>query len=159
VGPKRNARFFTARSLSMSEQETNTATIERAIEAPNRRDFGSIGELMQPDLGRHDLYGGPHGGLGDLAGPSGDVDGTQLLLQAMPDVHVEIKQMFASGNQVAAHLVMTGTHQGELYGTPGTGKRVELDDMHIYRLVDGRIAETWQVDDVWGWLRQIGAVE
>jgi steroid delta-isomerase-like uncharacterized protein len=145
--------------MTMSEQETNVATIKRAIEALNQRDFGVIGELIQPDLQSHDLNGGPNGGLRDLAGPGADVKAMQLLLQAMPDVQVEIKQIFASGDRVAAHLVMAGTHQGELYGTPGTGKRVELNDMHIYRLADGKIAETWQVDDVWGWLRQMGAVK
>lgn len=143
----------------MSEHETNTATIERAIEALNRRDFGAIAELTHPDLQSHDLNGGPTGGLLDLAGTSEVANSVQFLLQAVPDVQVEIKQIFASGDRVAAHLVMTGTHQGELYRTQGTGKPVEINDMHIYRVVDGKIAESWQVDDVWGLLRQVGAIE
>jgi predicted ester cyclase len=143
----------------MSEQETNIAAIKRAIEALNRRDFGVIGELAQPDPQGHDLNGSPDGGLRYISEAGRDVDPLQGLLQAVPDVQVEVRQIFACGDRVAAHLVMTGTHQGELFGIPGTGKRVEINDFHFYRLVDGKIAETWQVDDIWGLMRQIGAAK
>ncbi|MBI4311991.1 MAG: ester cyclase [Chloroflexi bacterium] len=137
----------------MTDRETNIATIKRAIEAVNQRDFGSLRETIRPEFQRHDLYGG----LPEVSGQSGAVDLIQLLLQAMPDLHIELKQLFATDERAAAHFTVTGTHQGELFDVPGSGKRVQFNGINLYRLIDGKLAETWQLADVWGLMRQVGA--
>ncbi|MBI4294757.1 MAG: ester cyclase [Chloroflexi bacterium] len=71
-------------------------------------------------------------------------------------MHIEIKQIFATDDRVAVHQFITGTHQGELLGVPGAGKRLEVNQVSLYRVVGGKIAETWQLLDVWGLMRQLG---
>jgi len=51
---------------------------------------------------------------------------------------------------------MTGTHEGEYFGIPGTGRRVTYVSHEIYRVEDDLIAEEWICSDTAGLLRQLG---
>ena len=52
----------------------------------------------------------------------------------------------------------SGTHIGEVNGVPPTGKPIRVDAISVHRMVDGKIAETWEVWDTLGFLQQIGVV-
>ena len=52
----------------------------------------------------------------------------------------------------------SGTHVGDLMGIAPTGRSIEVDAISIHRMESGRIAETWQVWDTLGFLRQLGVV-
>ena len=52
----------------------------------------------------------------------------------------------------------SATHAGEFNGIPATGKQAGWTEIHIYRLVDGKIAELWSEIDLLGLLMQLGAV-
>jgi steroid delta-isomerase-like uncharacterized protein len=43
-------------------------------------------------------------------------------ITAFPDLHLEVGEPMASGNQVAQEWTATGTNDGELMGMPATGK-------------------------------------
>jgi predicted ester cyclase len=43
-------------------------------------------------------------------------------------------------------------------GLSPTGNSVTYDEIFIFRFVDGRIAETWGVVDVFSQMRQLGAI-
>ncbi len=77
-------------------------------------------------------------------------------LEGMPDFHTEIQDLFAEGDKVAARVLMTGTHTGNFYGIPATGKRVEFSGMYIVRISNGRIVEHWGEEDSLGLLKQLG---
>jgi predicted ester cyclase len=47
-------------------------------------------------------------------------------------------------------------HGGEFEGLPPTGKEIALDAFTVFRLVDGRIAEEWEIIDELGMMQQIG---
>jgi predicted ester cyclase len=51
-----------------------------------------------------------------------------------------------------------GTHKGPFQGVAPTGKRVEWAGINVYRVADGKIRETWQLADMLGLMRQLGAV-
>ena len=80
------------------------------------------------------------------------------MLVSFPDFRAELKQQIVEGDRVATHWVFRGTHLGDLYGIPGTGKPVEFQNLSISRVVDGRIVS---YNSEVGWLtvlRQIGAL-
>ena len=52
----------------------------------------------------------------------------------------------------------SATHTGEFNGIPATGKQVGWTEIHIYRLIDGKITELWSEIDLLGLLMQLGAV-
>ncbi|MBI2854784.1 MAG: ester cyclase [Chloroflexi bacterium] len=134
--------------------EQNVAIVRRMVDAVNARDFVALRDGAHAEFKRHDLAGA----LPEVSGATGPADLIQLLLRAVPDMRIDIKQIFATEDRVALHMASTGTHQGELFGVPGTGKRVEVNAVNLYRIKDGKIAETWQLLDVWGLMRQLGKV-
>lgn len=138
----------------MVDQHRNMAVVGTMINAVNQRDMSALQELIRPDFQRHDLAGA----LPDVAGAEAAGDLIQLVLRAVPDMHIDVRRLIADQEYVTAHIVITGTHQGELFGVDGTGQRVEFHGINIYRMEDAKLAETWQLADVWGLLQQIGSV-
>ena len=43
-------------------------------------------------------------------------------------------------------------------GLPPTGRSVAYNEIFVFRVADGRIAETWGVVDVLSQMRQLGAI-
>lgn len=80
------------------------------------------------------------------------------LHHAFPDLHVTIEDLIEEDDKVVARNTVTGTHQGEYMGLPGTGKSITYNEIFIVRFEDGRIAETWGVVDVLAQMRQLGLV-
>ena len=53
-------------------------------------------------------------------------------------------------------FVWTGTHNGEFFGVPASGRKVSVWGMVIDRLEDGRIKDSRILMDAFGLMRQIG---
>ena len=77
---------------------------------------------------------------------------------AFPDVRLTIEDQVAVGDKVVARFTVKGTHEGDLKGIAPTGKQVAFDVISITRIVNGKIAEEWEVGDEAGMLRQLGAI-
>lgn len=74
---------------------------------------------------------------------------------AFPDFHVTMHAVFAEGDKVVTRWTATGTQEGELLGIPASGRQVMFDGITIYRLADGKVAETWWAYDALGVVQQI----
>jgi steroid delta-isomerase-like uncharacterized protein len=81
-----------------------------------------------------------------------------VLLEAFPDLHLTVEDIIAEGDKVVVRNTVTGTHRGEYMGLPPTGKSVTYNEIFIFRIVDGRIAETWGVVDVLSQMKQLGVI-
>jgi len=75
---------------------------------------------------------------------------------AFPDCHYEVEQMIAGGDDVAVRLRLSGTHQGDYLGKPGSGRRFEYRLCRFDRLRDAKIVHTWAYFDSGHLLRQLG---
>jgi steroid delta-isomerase-like uncharacterized protein len=78
-----------------------------------------------------------------------------MLRSAFPDLRGEVVEQFVDGDRVATRKTFHGTHRGELFGKPGSGKRVAIRVMDIVRIRDGQIVEHWNVVDVAGLMGQL----
>jgi len=74
-----------------------------------------------------------------------------------PDLHVSVDAIFAEGDKVVIRWTSTGTQQGELMGIPASGRQVEYTGITIYRVADGKVAESWWAYDAMGLVQQITA--
>jgi steroid delta-isomerase-like uncharacterized protein len=81
-----------------------------------------------------------------------------MLLRIYPDIHLTVEDLLAEGDKVVGRTTVTGTHQGEFMGVPPTGKSVTYNEMFMFRIVAGRVVETWGVVDVYAQMKQIGVV-
>lgn len=79
-------------------------------------------------------------------------------LNAYPDFRLSIDDFVAEGDRVAARWSMSGTHEGDFFGIPPTGKKVSQSGTTFYRLEKGRIAEIWFLADMMGLMQQLGVV-
>ena len=134
----------------MSTTETNKALIRAFIETWNSRDFDRFDSLMGPDAVLH-VAGG------DV--PC-DATGTRAIAEewttAFPDWRFSLLGVVAEGDRVVAHMPYSGTHEGAIVGVEPTGRSCTVDEMVIFRIADGRIAEAWEVFDEAGMWRQLG---
>jgi predicted ester cyclase len=77
--------------------------------------------------------------------------------KSFPDVEMEIVELVAEGERVAGRFRCSATNLGEWRGGPPTGRRFEgVDEVYFFRVVDGRIAEAWGLEDTEDRMRQLG---
>lgn len=97
-----------------------------------------------------------------LPGPVTGRDGVKASAQgyrsAFPDLAMTVDQSIGEGDLVATRWTARGTHEGELFGIPATGKEGTVTGITIDRFEDGLIAESWTNWDTLGLLQQLGAV-
>ncbi|MCJ7534916.1 MAG: ester cyclase, partial [Anaerolineales bacterium] len=62
-------------------------------------------------------------------------------------------------DKVWVSLAYTGTHTGEMFGITPTGNKITTTAVDIYRIVNGKLAEYWNVTDKLGLLKPQGVVE
>ena len=133
-----------------STTEQNKHVIRGFVAAWNDRDFDAFDRLMGE---------GAILAVGGVEVPC-DPGGTRAIAEegttAFPDWRFELRALIADGALVAAHMPYEGTFERPLYGVPPTGKFAHVDEMVIFRVVDGKIVGAWEVYDEAGMWRQLG---
>lgn len=130
--------------------EENKNIVRRYQECYNSNNLDGLDEVMAFDVLMPKIMPNMPSGL------EGAKAVHQKTLIGMPDFHTEIQDLIAEGDKAVARVIMTGTHTGDFYGIPATGKRVEFTGMFIARIADGKIVEHWGEEDSYGLLLQLG---
>jgi predicted ester cyclase len=77
--------------------------------------------------------------------------------ESFPDVQMEIVDLIAEGEKVVGRFRCSATHLGPWRGHDPTGRRFErVDEVYIFRVVNGRITEAWGIEDSRSRDRQLG---
>jgi predicted ester cyclase len=82
------------------------------------------------------------------------------VMRAVPDSKWTTLRLIEEGDLVVCHNMWSGTYGGTVFrGIPApAGKQFSVEHLHIYRIVDGQVAEHWVVRDDLGMILQIGAI-
>ena len=137
----------------MSDAVSHTALVRRFVdEVLNGRDYVAADELFADDFVLH-LPGMP-----PVEGREAFKQSLQGLHRAFPDLRFTILELFGDGDRVAGRWTIEGTHEGELWGIPATGRRARWTATDIFRIENGRIAENTPEEDILGLMRQLGVV-
>ncbi len=131
--------------------EKNKAIVRRWYEKMwNKGNLELIDELIASDVTGHS--------------PIQNVDGVEaskryvtMSRAAFPDLHFTIEEMIAEGDKVVAVRTLAGTHRGEYLGVAPTGNHVNITGINVFRIADGRIAETSTFVDTLDLMEQLGA--
>lgn len=115
-------------------------------------DLSDLEEFIAADFVSHSM---PPGIPSDVAGIRHWV---ALFQSAFPDMASQVDQIVAEGDKVAVRFSGTGTHQGEFFGIPPTGRSFKSTGINIFRIENGQIIEHWNNADDLGVLRQLGIV-
>ncbi len=78
------------------------------------------------------------------------------LRTAFPDLHYTIEDVIVGKDAVAVRATMTGTHRGDFFGVPPTGRAVKVSQMTIERFRDGRIVAHHRLTDDLSLMKQLG---
>jgi steroid delta-isomerase-like uncharacterized protein len=118
----------------------------------SRGDVVVAERIIHPDFVDHT---NPPGMQHGLAGHNAIV---ALFRAAFPDQWWQIEDLIAEDDKIVARTTMTGTHRGDFFGIPPTGRSVTLSGVHIMRVADGRVIEHWGSNDDLGLMRQLGVI-
>jgi steroid delta-isomerase-like uncharacterized protein len=148
--------FPSHRPDETSQTTSNKAVVRRFHDAANTGDAellsATIDEIVEPDaVIRTPL---PL----QSAGAQALKEVFARLHRVFGDLHVTIEDLIEEGDKIVSRNSVTGTHQGEYMGLPPTGRSVTYNEIFIFRFVNGRIAETWGVVDVFSQMRQLGVI-
>ncbi|HYD89246.1 MAG TPA: ester cyclase [Vitreimonas sp.] len=137
----------------MSTAAENKRRYERFVDrVVNAKDYDVADEIIAADVVSHDPF------PGQKPGPAGVKDTFRQFHAAFPDLRAEIANLIAEDDNVACHLVVTGTHTGEFMGHEPTGNPIRFEEVLVLRFEDGKVVEHWAVADVLGLMQAIGAV-
>src|SRR5437867_980224 len=133
--------------------EANKALIRRLVEeVQNQHNVAAMDEFFAPSFVNYDIIAG----LPDTLEGSKQLH--RMLFTAFPDLKMTIHDQAAEGDKVWTRKTATGTHQGELFGIPATGKQVSWKIIDIMTIRNGKVTEHWVVADVMSLMQQLGAV-
>lgn len=77
--------------------------------------------------------------------------------RAFPDFRMELVELVAEGDKVAAYFKCSGTHEGEWRGVAPTGRRFEdVDEIYIFEIVGGKLRSAVMVEDNLTRSKQLG---
>jgi predicted ester cyclase len=83
--------------------------------------------------------------------------GAANLRRGFPDVISTIEDLIAEEDKVVARWRSHATHRGDYMGIAPSGKEVEFTGISFYRMEEGKIAQSWNIEDHLGLMQQIGA--
>lgn len=78
------------------------------------------------------------------------------LFQGFPDIYHEIEDMIAEGDTVVYRTTIQGTHKGEFFGIPPTGKCVKINDFTLLQMSEGKIIKWWYECNLLAVMQQLG---
>jgi steroid delta-isomerase-like uncharacterized protein len=138
----------------MSVDENKTIVCRFLEEIWNNADLAVMDEILSDDYVGHD----PSAPGGELRGREALKDVMRQVHAGLPGVRIKIDDVLGEGNRTAVRFTVHGTHQGELFGIPASGREVTVESILIHRHANARIAEAWLLRDMLGLLQQIGAI-
>jgi predicted ester cyclase len=133
----------------------NTSQIATWVveDVSNKGDFRLARELLKPSVVLH------YRGQAFPLTPKSATQAVQTWRNAFPDFHFKLGDMIVQGNQVVMRIPFTGTHMGKFRSLEPTGKKIDVTEIRILRIEDGKVAEMWEDYDEYGMRIQLGLLK
>ena len=130
----------------------NAAELHRALfEAITSKDFDKIRELFHPDC----IY--MVGDGTERKGVEVPLNSAEMFTNAFPDLTIDIRRQYTPSDTLSiTEYIFSGTHKGELEGTPATGKKIAVVACSVMKARDGRIIREHDYYDNMAIMSQLG---
>ncbi|WP_297335062.1 ester cyclase [Algoriphagus sp.] len=130
---------------------SNKEVVAAFLKATNQRDWDQVLALVDEDFVRHSSSEPK-----EVKTNLGLVQFHRKELETFPDLKETLVFSIQEGDLVAARIHFSGTQSGPLLNFPPSGKRLSADFNCFFRLVDGKIKESWVEYDNLNGLIQLG---
>jgi len=137
--------------LSAHEIEQNKQTAVRHTEAMVGGNVDLLDEILAGRWVNHPLDFNEGPGVEGFKGKS-------RWLHEHFAFHFDHQDVSADDDKVWIRSLVTGTVRGEFMGHDLTGKPVAFTTMECHRFEDGKIVESWHLQDYYAMLVQLGAI-
>ena len=77
--------------------------------------------------------------------------------RSFPDLRYDIVDLVVEGDRAALRWAATGTQDGPFGPVPPTGRPAQWSGASFFLVTNGRVAETWSVNELFQVLQQLGA--
>jgi steroid delta-isomerase-like uncharacterized protein len=131
--------------------KTNKDIVAEFVKATNEKDWDKVLNLVHSDFIRHSSSI-PNEIKTNIA----LVNFHKAELDTFPDLSEKIIFVIEEGELVAARIHFSGTQLGQLGHFPPTGKKLVADFNCFFRIIEGKIKETWVEYDNLNGLMQLG---
>jgi steroid delta-isomerase-like uncharacterized protein len=143
-----------ANGAGAGRSQDNIALFRRILDdLANKGNVAIIDELFAPDFVEHEELP-----PGIPAGREGVKALFSAVRAAFPDLRAEVEDVIAQDDRVVMRETWTGTHTGEYFGVPATGRQVSMQVVDIARFAHGKVVEHWGVADQLSLLQQLSAI-
>ena len=137
----------------MTDRAQNTQATRQLLEVFEHGRLDAIDELVHPEFVNHEAP------PGSPQGPAGLKQTISWLRGLWGPMRAEIEDEICEDDKVVARLVLLGHHVGEFLGKEPTGKEYAANQIHIWRIQDGKAIEHWSVRDDLGQALQLGLID
>lgn len=156
AGESRDAKSATSETTSArASGDANRALVKKYMDDVwIRKDPDAVAKYTAADLVNHAAIPSAQG----AAGMSNIVRKVQ---KAFPDLKTTVEAIAADEDVVIARVTYEGTHKEALEFAkpiPASNNHVRFEQVHTYRVKDGRIVETWMLMDRLDVLTQLGQI-
>jgi predicted ester cyclase/uncharacterized protein YndB with AHSA1/START domain len=119
-------------------RDEKVAVVRRFVEeVKNKGNLDIIDEVFAPDFVFH------RPGTIMPIGPAGPKEVGKALFAAFSEMCVTAEDTIVEGDRVVERHAVSAVHSGKFNGVPATNRKVCWTENNIYRIKDGKIAETW----------------
>ena len=130
---------------------SNKETLRKVQEAWNQKRFDDLDQYFAPDFKAN---GNDPSGPPTLAAAKAS---NGVMNQIFSERRVEILDLLEDGDKIFMRNRATGKHTGESWmGAPADGKAYEIESWSMYRFRDGKIVESWGLNDGMRLIMQLG---
>jgi len=136
----------------MSPEELKRLIASYTEEVWNKADVAAIDRFYSIDYVNHDASAPQVDTLADYK------QWARGVLAGLSDFRVAINDIVVEDSMCVKRWTVTAQHSGTLVGVPATGKRVTYNGVTFYRIVGGKITESWWLYDLFNVLMQVGVI-
>ncbi len=141
---------MTAEATNTADTNLNEEVVLRFMRLVDSHDYDALNDVLASDIQFH---------FGADSLNRKQAEGTiRMFYTAFPDLTHTVEEVLAVGDRVVLRATDRATHGGVFQGMTPTGRRILVSQIAIYRMADGKIAEIWEEADVFGLMKQLGAV-
>lgn len=138
-----------SRPEKISREEKNKLLVEVAMGAINKGDWELMAKLFSTRFIQHSP-----GSLKTITWADFEL-GCRIARHKMPTSRIEIEDIIAEGNRVAARLKTIVTYKAKYAGGRTTEKKIEFTEMDLFRIESGKIVEEWCEYDTQDWKEKL----
>ena len=93
---------------------------------------------------------------GNIVGIEGVRGFYKNYLDGFSDIEFTVVDAFGQGDKIVKHWNFKGTHDGNFFGVPATGKRVDVSGVTLVKMKAGKIAAEQDFMDLLDFYTQLG---